>query len=70
MKVHGIYTDKNNIDYKIICICKYNDDELVVLQKVNPMKLSEEFTVYCTDSSSEPKALKLDDFRIQFKSKG
>lgn len=34
LKIGAVYTDKNNISYKIICICKYNDDEWIVfLQK-------------------------------------
>lgn len=66
LKIGSVYTDKNNINYKIICICKYNDDELVVFQKVTPVQLSKEFVVYCTDSSSMPQALKPNDFVTQF----
>lgn len=68
LKIGAVYTDKNNISYKIICICKYNDDELIVFQKTNPVKLSEEFTVYCVDSSCTPQAMKINDFISKFDS--
>ena len=66
LKIGSVYTDKNNINYKIICICVYNGDELVVFQKVTPVQLSKEFVVYCVDNNSMPQALKTCDFIVGF----